>query len=112
MSTGLVLVVPADGKGKQLLFNHSFACGNDGFSMEEPAPRNFSFNNPHGACPACTGLGSKLEVDPDLVIPDKERSLGDGAIKTWGRSSYVYNDLVEAVARPYRIAMDEASGKL
>ena len=112
MSSGLVLVSPAEGKGADLLFSQNFVCPYDGFSMEEPAPRNFSFNNPHGACPACTGLGSKLEVDPDLVIPDKERSLGDAAIKTWGRSSYFYNDLVEAVARRYRISMDKAFGKL
>jgi excinuclease ABC subunit A len=80
--------------------------------MEELAPRNFSFNNPHGACPACTGLGSKLEVDPDLVIPDKTRTLGDGAIRTWGRSSYFYNDLVEAVAQRYKIPLDKPFGKL
>jgi excinuclease ABC subunit A len=112
MSSGLVLVAPAEGKGGDLLFSQNFVCPYDGFSMEEPAPRNFSFNNPHGACAACTGLGSKLEVDPDLVIPDKERSLSDGAIKTWGRSSYFYNDLVEAVARRYRISMDRPFGKL
>ncbi len=112
MASGLVLVVPADGKGKELIFSQNFVCPEDGFSMEEPAPRNFSFNNPHGACPACTGLGSKLEVDPDLVIPDKERSLGDGAVKTWGRTAYFYNDLVEAVAQRYRIALDKPFGKL
>ncbi len=110
MGSGLVLVVPAE--GKELLFSQNFACPYDGFSMEEPAPRNFSFNNPHGACPACTGLGSKLEVDPDLVVPDKTRALSDGAIKTWGRSAYFYTDLVEAVARRYRIPMDQPFGKL
>src|SRR5438128_773263 len=94
------------------LFSQNFACPYDGFSMEDLAPRNFSFNNPHGACPACTGLGSKLEIDPDLVIPDKNRPLGDGAIRTWGRSSYFYNDLVEAVARRYKIPMDKPFGKL
>ena len=112
MSGGIVLVVPADGKGEELLFSQNFACVYDGFSMEEPAPRNFSFNNPHGACPACTGLGSKLEVDPDLVIPDKSRSIEDGAIKTWGRSAYFYTDLVEAVARRYRIPLDKPFSKL
>ena len=112
MASGLVLVVPAEGKGEELLFSQNFACPYDGFSMEELAPRNFSFNNPHGACPACTGLGSKLEVDPDLVIPDKTRSLGDGAIRTWGRSSYFYNDLVEAVAQRYKIPLDKPFGKL
>ncbi len=94
MASGLVLVVPTDGKGQELLFSQNFACPYDGFSMEEPAPRNFSFNNPHGACPSCTGLGSKLEIDPDLVIPDKNRPLSEGAIRSLGRSSYFYNDLV------------------
>ena len=112
MAGGLVLVVPAEGKGEELVFSQHFVCPYDGFSMEEPAPRNFSFNNPHGACPACTGLGSKLEVDPDLVIPDKDRSLGDGAIKTWGRTAYFYIDLVEAVAQRYHIPMDKPFGKL
>src|SRR5437660_1453880 len=112
MAGGLVLLARADGKGEDQLFSQNFACPYDGFSMEELAPRNFSFNNPHGACPACTGLGSKLEVDPDLVIPDKDRALGDGAIRTWGRSSYFYNDLVEAVAHRYKIPLDKAFGKL
>ncbi len=112
MASGLVLIVPADGKGEELLFSQNFACPYDGFSMEELAPRNFSFNNPHGACPACTGLGSKLEVDPELVIPDKTRSISDGAIRTWGRSSYFYNDLVEAVAQRYKIPMDRPFAKL
>jgi excinuclease ABC subunit A len=112
MASGLVLVVPTDGKGQELLFSQNFACPYDGFSMEEPAPRNFSFNNPHGACPACTGLGSKLEIDPDLVIPDKNRPLSEGAIRSLGRSSYFYNDLVEAVARRYKIPMDKPFGKL
>src|SRR2546421_4192634 len=112
MASGLVLVVQAERKGEELLFSQTFACPYDGFSMEELAPRNFSFNNPHGACPSCTGLGSKLEIDPDLVIPDKNRPLGEGAIRTWGRSSYFYNDLVEAVARRYKIAMDKPFGKL
>src|ERR1700737_3144603 len=112
MASGLVLVVPTDGKGNEELFSQNFACPYDGFSMEEPAPRNFSFNNPHGACPSCTGLGSKLEIDPDLVIPDKNRPLSDGAIRSLGRSSYFYNDLVEAVARRYKIPMDKPFGKL
>jgi excinuclease ABC subunit A len=112
MAGGLVLVARADGKGEDQLFSQNFACPYDGFSMEELAPRNFSFNNPHGACPSCTGLGSKLEIDPDLVIPDKNRPLGDGAIRTWGRSSYFYNDLVEAVAHRYKIPMDKPFGKL
>ena len=112
MAAGVVLVAPADGKGEELLFSQDYACVYCGISMEEPAPRNFSFNSPHGACPACTGLGSKLEVDPDLVVPDQTRALGDGAIRTWGRSAYFYTDLVDAVAKRYRIPMDRPFGKL
>src|SRR5207245_5063521 len=112
MAGGLVLVVRVDAKGEELLFSQNFACPYDGFSMEELAPRNFSFNNPHGACPACTGLGSKLEIDPDLVIPDKSRPLADGAIRTLRRSSYFYNHLVVAVANSYKISMDKPFGKL
>src|SRR6202035_1442726 len=91
---------------EELLFSQNFACPYDGFSMEELAPRNFSFNNPHGACPACTGLGSKLEIDPDLVIPDKSRPLADGAIRTLGRTSYFYKDLVEAQRRWYETSYE------
>src|SRR2546425_8268678 len=80
--------------------------------MEAPPPLIFSFTTPRGASPACTGLGSKLEIDPDLVIPDKSRPLADGAIRTLGRSSYFYNDLVEAVAQRYKIPMDKPFGKL
>src|SRR3979490_1164917 len=112
MAGGLVLVVRADAKGEELLFSQNFACPYDGFSMEELAPRNFSFNNPHGACPACTRLGSKLEIDPALVTPANNRPLGDGAIRTLGRSSYFYNDLVEAVANRYKTPMDTPFGKL
>src|SRR2546423_12674262 len=112
LANGLVLVTPYEGRGEEQLFSQNFACPYDGFSMEELAPRNFSFNNPHGACPACTGLGSKLEIDPDLVIPDKSRPLSEGAIRTLGRSSYFYNDLVEAVANRYKISMDRPFGKL
>src|SRR5881296_258711 len=111
LGNGSVIIAPVDG-AQDIHMSQDFMCPIDGFSMEELAPRNFSFNNPHGACPACTGLGSKLEVDPDLVIPDKDRALGDGAIRTWGRSSYFYNDLVEAVAHRYKIPLDKAFGKL
>ena len=112
MASGVMLIVPADGKGEELIFSQNFACVYDGISIEEPAPRNFSFNSPHGACPACTGLGSKLEVAPDLVVPDKSRALSEGALQLWGRSAYFYNDLVEAVARRYRIPLDRPFGKL
>ncbi|MDO8568691.1 MAG: excinuclease ABC subunit UvrA, partial [Dehalococcoidales bacterium] len=80
LGAGVVLVSVIG--GEELLFSEQFACVYDNISIEEIAPRTFSFNSPHGACPACTGLGVKLEIDPDLVI-DKELSLGQGAIKPW-----------------------------
>jgi len=69
MGSGVILVSIAD--GEDMLFSEHFACVNCGISLGEIAPRSFSFNSPHGACPECTGLGFKLEIDPDLVIPDK-----------------------------------------
>ena len=84
LGAGVVLVVLAD--GQEVLFSEHFACVNCGISLGEIAPRTFSFNSPHGACPDCTGLGSKLEIDPDLVIPNRELTLAEGAIQPWARS--------------------------
>ncbi len=111
LASGVVLIVPVD-KGKELLFSQDYACIDDGISMEEPAPRSFSFNSPHGACPACTGLGSKLEVDPDLVVPDPSRTLAEGAIRAWNRSNYFYHELVATVAERHHIPMDKPFVKL
>ncbi len=86
LGAGVVLVSIAD--GEELLFSEHFACVHCGISLGEIAPRTFSFNSPHGACPACTGLGVKLEIDPDLVIPNKELSLAEGAIRPWQFSSW------------------------
>jgi excinuclease ABC subunit A len=84
LGSGVVLVKVLD--GKDLLFSEHFACVYCGISLGEIAPRTFSFNNPYGACPACTGLGCKLEIDPNLVIPDKGVSLAEGAIQPWMRN--------------------------
>ncbi|MFC1911613.1 excinuclease ABC subunit UvrA [Chloroflexota bacterium] len=84
--------------GEELLFSEHFACVYDGISLGEIAPRTFSFNSPHGACPACTGLGVKLEIDPDLVIPNKELSIAQGAIRPWQFSSWLSYQL-ESVAQ-------------
>ncbi len=111
LASGVVLIIPVD-RGKELLFSQDYACIDDGISMEEPAPRNFSFNSPHGACPTCTGLGTKLEVDPDLVVPDPSRTLAQGAIQAWNRSNYFYQELVATVAQRHRIPMDKPFGKL
>ncbi|MFZ5591596.1 MAG: excinuclease ABC subunit UvrA, partial [Bacillota bacterium] len=78
---GLALV--AVGEQEEILFSENMACPECGISLPELSPRLFSFNNPHGACPQCTGLGVRQEIDPDLLIPDKSKSLAEGAIMGW-----------------------------
>src|SRR5262249_37449489 len=70
---------------ERLIFSEKFACPVSGFTIPEIEPRLFSFNNPFGACPACGGLGIEQHIDPDLVIPDKDRSLRAGAIAPWAK---------------------------
>jgi excinuclease ABC subunit A len=84
LGSGVVIIKVLD--GEELLFSEHFACVYCGISLGEIAPRTFSFNSPYGACPACTGLGCKLEIDPNLVIPDKGVSLVEGAIQPWMRN--------------------------
>ena len=79
--SGGIVIIDVVG-GAEILFSRNFACPDDGCSIEEPQPRMFSFNSPFGACPACTGLGSNMEIDPDLVI-DRHKSLDDGALVPW-----------------------------
>ncbi len=96
---GVVLV--DRGEEKELVFSEQFACVGCGTSLPEIEPRTFSFNSPHGACTECTGLGYKLEVDPDLVISNKNLSLSEGAVSPWtrsGASSSWYLSLMESVA--------------
>ncbi len=81
LGAGVVLISIID--GEELLFSEHFACTNCGISLGEIAPRTFSFNSPHGACPTCTGLGYKLEIDPDLIIPDKNLTIDQGAIRPY-----------------------------
>ncbi|HHY88842.1 MAG TPA: excinuclease ABC subunit UvrA [Chloroflexi bacterium] len=102
---------------EDMLFSEHLSCPEHGISLEEIEPRTFSFNTPHGACPDCQGLGSKLEIDPDLIIPDKDRSLNDGAIVAmeWGnsRENGGYNwQKLEAVCAHYNINMDAPVGSL
>ena len=95
--------VAAVGGGEQL-FSEALACSEDGYSLGEIAPRNFSFNSPHGACRDCTGLGQKMEVDPELVIPNPKLSLSEGAIVPWTRAATTtawYGRLLEAVGEAY-----------
>ncbi|MBV8196033.1 MAG: excinuclease ABC subunit UvrA [Candidatus Dormibacteraeota bacterium] len=116
LSDGLILLIPADGEGgvEEMLFSQEFACVYDGISIEEPAPRNFSFNNPHGACPACTGLGMRLEIDPDAVVPDPTLSIEEGALSGWtrGPSQHWLMDVLQTVARKFRIALNVAWNEL
>jgi excinuclease ABC subunit A len=112
LSDGTLLVhLPDEGpKGSDRLFSERYACPEHGGSFEEPAPRNFSFNSPHGACPDCTGLGSRLEIDPDLVLPNPELSLRDGAIVPWRRMATTeswFAKILDAVAVRYGFRNDE-----
>ncbi|OQB12412.1 MAG: UvrABC system protein A [Firmicutes bacterium ADurb.Bin193] len=85
--TGGLVIVELVQTGEELIFSQDYACHDCGISMEELTPRMFSFNNPYGACPQCTGLGFQLKIDVDLVIPDKTKSLNQGAICTSGWNS-------------------------
>ncbi len=103
LGDGLV-IVQRDDTNEDVLFSEHFACAYDNLSLPPIEPRTFSFNNPHGACPDCTGLGTKLEVDPDLVIPNKRLSLAEGAIRPWSRTSANqtwYFRVLEAVAKEH-----------
>jgi excinuclease ABC subunit A len=93
--------------GDLLTFSEHLVCPVDGRSFEEPAPRNFSFNSPYGACPTCDGLGTTFEIDPELVIPDGELSLNDGAIAPW-RSAHTqyFTRMLDSVAVDAGIDMD------
>jgi len=102
LGAGVVLVSIID--GEELLFSEHFACVHCGISLGEIAPRTFSFNSPHGACPACTGLGVKLEIAPELVIPNKELSIAQGAIHPGWWFSWHANEL-EILARRYGFSL-------
>ncbi len=104
LGAGVVLVSIID--GEELLFSEHFACVHCGISMGEMAPRTFSFNSPHGACPECSGLGVKSELDPDLLIPNKELALSEGAIHPYQwHNWYLYS--VEELARRNGFSLDE-----
>jgi len=114
LKAGGGVVVISDGKSDHL-FSELYACVECGISYEEPSPRIFSFNSPYGACPACNGLGTKLEIDPDLVIPDKTKPVID-AIEPWKRGGrgylLYYRSLLREVAHHYRIDLDVPFNKL
>jgi excinuclease ABC subunit A len=92
---------------ERIVFSEKFACPVSGFTIPEIEPRLFSFNNPYGACPACGGLGVEQKIDPDLVIPDKERTLRSGAIAPWAKSSSpYYTQTLLALGKHYRFSLD------
>ncbi len=99
---------PPDGAAPQrLMFSEKFACPVSGFSIAEIEPRLFSFNNPAGACPACDGLGMKLKIDADRVVPDKDLTLHKGAVAPWAKGpSPLYTQTLQALARHYGFSMD------
>lgn len=102
LGEGIVLVDVSD--GDELMFSQTAACPNCGFSVEELAPRMFSFNSPFGACEACTGLGVKMEVDEELVIPNSSLSIMDGAVVPWaGSTSTYYPQLLQSACAAFGI---------
>ena len=109
LSDGLLVVDTMD--GKLLNFSQSFSCPDCGISIDEIEPRSFSFNNPFGACPQCLGLGYKMEFDIDLMIPDKKRSINEGAIAVLGWQSCTTQGsfsraILDALAREYEFSLD------
>ena len=115
LSGGLltVNVLSKEGPGQDILFSAALACPDCGVSIDELAPRMFSFNSPYGACPACSGLGANLEVDPDLVIPDKGRTLEEGAVAPWAQStSNWYPNLMSALHRQVGVPLDVPWNKM
>ena len=111
LASGIVLIHPV--AGEELFFSENFACIDCGISYEELAPRMFSFNSPYGACQKCNGLGTIMEIDTDLVVPDKDLSLNQGAIKPWGeeRDGWFFSQL-RAVAKNYGFDLNAPFHKL
>ena len=107
LGNGVVLVSIID--GEEILFSENFACVYCGISLPEIAPRTFSFNSPHGACPTCTGLGTQQEIDADLVVTHPELSIREGAITAWCKemnNSKWYGSIAEALAEKYHFSLD------
>jgi excinuclease ABC subunit A len=105
LAEGLVEIAVVD--GATTTYSEQFACPEDGISLPELAPRIFSFNSPHGACPRCTGLGTQREIDPDLVVPDPTLSISQGALVPWTViNSNFYTQVIQAIADRYEVDLD------
>ncbi|MFN2504212.1 MAG: excinuclease ABC subunit UvrA [Acidimicrobiales bacterium] len=109
-------LVPRDGEGppaETLTFSQHLACPNDGTSFDELAPRNFSFNSPYGACPRCDGLGTRYEVDPELVVPNTDLTIEEGAVAPWaGARGEYFHRVLAALAESYGFRMTTPWKKL
>jgi excinuclease ABC subunit A len=120
LSNGLIFVEYEDEtlpqkfrKIEKLIYSTKFACPESGFTIEEIEPRLFSFNSPYGACEECEGIGMKLNVDPNLVIPDERKSIADGAIEPWAKSTTLYYaQTLASIAKHYGFSLDEKWKKL
>ena len=110
LGEGLIVVLyEKDGEKEEKMFSEHFACTDCDINFEEISPRTFSFNNPHGACPECNGLGSKMEIDTDLVVPDRTLSLEEGAVLPWSKSKNkdnYYHQMLKAIADHFGFSMD------
>jgi len=107
LGNGVVLVSIID--GEEILFSEKLSCVYDGFSLPEIAPRTFSFNSPHGACPTCTGLGTQQEIDAELIVTHPELSLLEGAIAPWSKvvnGSQWHASILEALAKKYGFSLE------
>lgn len=111
LSEGIV-VIDIEG-GKEKMFSEHFSCPSCGINLPEIAPRIFSFNNPYGACPACSGLGFKMEFDPELIVPDKNKSVLQGALVPWGevKGKYLYH-ILKGLADFYGFSLNTPFVKL
>ncbi|HEV3056521.1 MAG TPA: excinuclease ABC subunit UvrA [Solirubrobacteraceae bacterium] len=116
LADGLVeieIVAGSPTEPQVLTFSEKFACPEHGPSLIELEPRVFSFNSPHGACPRCTGLGSQMEIDPELVVPDPNLSIAEGAIAPWAVSaSEYYDQLTQAIAERYEVDLESPWNEL
>lgn len=109
MAGGLVIIKNMD-TGEETLMNENFACADCGVSIEELSPRMFSFNSPFGACPECTGLGMLMKIDPDLIVPDKTKTLREGAVKAsgwnFGTVGTIAKNYLDAMMKRYHFDTD------
>ena len=114
--SGGIVVVNLVREERDLLFSQNYACEDCGISIEELSPRSFSFNNPYGACPTCSGLGSQMKVDPDIVIPNKDLSILEGAICASGwnniRGDGISRMYFDALAKQFKFKLDTPVKKL